>query len=249
VIEVRGVSKTFHPGRFGPKQSVEAVRGVSLRCLPGRVFALLGPNGSGKTTLLRMIASLITPDEGAIQVAGFDTRRDGRDVRRRLGFLTNAALPNTRLTAEETMDYFGGLHGMSARHVQQRRDLLFERLDITGFARRPVGGLSAGMRQRVAVARTLLHDPEVVVLDEATAGLDVLAAGNLLAMVRECRQAGRTVLFSTHIMGEVTLLADDVGILHQGRLVFSGTLENLSANRISASLEEEFVRLLEGRAA
>ncbi len=249
MIEVSGVSKTFHPGRFGPKQTVEAVRGVSLRCEPGRVFALLGPNGSGKTTLLRMIASLITPDEGRIDVAGFDTRRDGREVRRRLGFLANAAMPNTRLTAEETMDYFGGLHGMSARQVQQRRDILFERLDITGFARRPVGGLSAGMRQRVAVARTLLHDPEVVVLDEATAGLDVLAAGNLLAMVRECRQAGRTVLFSTHIMGEVTLLADDVGILHQGRLVFSGTLENLNANRVSASLEEEFVRLLEGRAA
>jgi len=249
VIEVSGVSKAFGAGRFGPKDRVEAVRAVSLRCEPGRVFALLGPNGSGKTTLLRMIASLLTPDAGTLRVAGFDTRRDGRDVRRRLGFLTNAALPHSRLTPDETMDYFGGLHGMSAADVRRRRELLFERLDIHGFARRPVGGLSAGMRQRVAVARTLLHDPEVVVLDEATAGLDVLAAGNLLAMVRECRHAGRTVLFSTHIMGEVTLLADDVGILHQGALVYSGTLENLNATRVSASLEEEFVRLLEGRAA
>lgn len=249
MIEVHGVSKTFRPGGFRAKQAVAAVRQVSLRCEPGRVFALLGPNGSGKTTLLRMIASLITPDEGTLQVAGFDTRQHGREVRRRLGFLTNAALPHSRLTPWETMDYFGGLHGMGAGQIQQRRDLLFERLDISDFARRPVGGLSAGMRQRVAVARTLLHDPEVVVLDEATAGLDVLAAGNLLAMVRECRQAGRTVLFSTHIMGEVTLLADDVGILHQGRLVYSGTLQDLNANRLSASLEEEFVRLLEGRAA
>ncbi len=249
MIEVRGVSKRFGSGRVGRGVAVEAVSEVSFRCEPGRVFALLGPNGSGKTTLLRMIASLLAPDRGSVEVAGFDTRTASREVRRRLGFLTNAAMPHSRLTPDETMDYFGGLHGMSAARIAERRELLFGRLDIGGFARRPVGGLSAGMRQRVAVARTLLHDPEVVVLDEATAGLDVLAAGNLLAMVRECREAGRTVLFSTHIMGEVTLLADDLGIVHHGRMVYRGTLADLERNRVAGSLEEEFVRILEGQAA
>lgn len=246
MIEVQDVGKTFGASRWGGGAPVVAVDGVGFCCQPGRVFALLGPNGSGKTTVLRMIAALLRPSAGRVRVAGFDTVTAGREVQRRLGFLTGAAQAHSRLTPWELMDYFGGLHGMERAQLARRRGELFERLEIGPYARRPLAGLSAGMRQRVAVVRALLHDPEVVVLDEPTAGLDVVAAGKLLGMVRECRAAGRTVVFSTHIMGEVSMLADDVAIIHGGKLVYAGTLAEFDRQRVAGTLEEEFVRVLEG---
>lgn len=225
---------------------VKALSGVSFRCEAGRVFALLGPNGSGKTTLLRIISTLMTADEGQVLVGGMDVREHARDVRRQLGFLTGTAGLHDKLSPVETLEFFGGLQGMRGTRLKMRMAELMEWLEIGDFSTRPCGKLSMGQKQRVMIARTLLHDPTVVVFDEATTGLDVLAAQSLIGMIRQCRDQGKTVLFSTHIMGEVAMLADDLTILHEGRQVFLGGLDELKSGQQAGSLEDEFVRLLGG---
>jgi len=242
MIRVDGVKKYFHPAK--KQEVVKAVDGVSLQAEAGRTFAVLGPNGSGKTTLLRMLATMLQPDEGSLSVAGFDSVTEGAEVRKRIGFLTGSARLHKRLTGRETLDFFGGLYGIESEQLKDRQDELIAELDMGSFVDRPIEKLSMGQQQRVMIARTLLHDPEIVVFDEATAGLDVLAAKTLMDIMKQCREAGKTVLFATHIMGEVSMLADDVMILHKGKSCFTGTFEELKAQQQADSLEEEFVRLL-----
>ncbi len=243
MIEVKNVHKIYPASKGG--EEVHAVNNVSFRCEPGRVFALLGPNGSGKTTLLRMISTLMKPLKGEIKVAGMDISSDGAAVRSQIGFLTGSAGLHEKLSARETLNYFGKLHGLGRDLLELRIEELVERFELGEFLDRPTGKLSMGQKQRVMLARTLVHDPEVVVFDEATTGLDVLAAKSLMDIIRSCREDGKTVLFSTHIMGEVSMLADDVLILHKGRQIFEGTMDDFRAGQQSASIEDEFVRLLE----
>ena len=198
----------------------------ALHCKPGRIFALLGPNGAGKTTTLRMIATLLRPDAGKIEIAGVDALADPVAARRKLGFLTGSTKLYERLTAEETLRYYAAL-------------------GIDAFADRRVGKLSTGMQQKVSIARTIIHDPEVLVFDEATSGLDVIAARAIIQFIRQCRADGKTVLFSTHIMSEVTMLADDLAIVHGGKLIYSGTFAEFTAASGQSSVEEEFVRRIE----
>lgn len=244
MIEVHDVHKTFSAKRR--KEAVHAVRGVSFTAQSGRVLALLGPNGSGKTTVLRMVATLLRPDQGAVSVGGYDTVDCSHDVRRNIGFLTGSARLHEKLTGRETLEYFGQLYGLKGRDLTARIEQLIELLDMGDFQYRPAGKLSMGQKQRIMVGRTLIHDPEVVVFDEATAGLDVLAAQTIADIVRDCRSSGKTVLFSTHIMGEVAMLADDVVIIHKGQQVFSGSFELFKNQQTEATLEEEFVSLLRG---
>lgn len=242
MIFVDDVYKTYRNAAAG--EEVEALGGVSFRCQPGRIFALLGPNGSGKTTLLRILATLMRADEGRVEVAGYDAQTEGELVRKSVGFLTGAAGLHGKLTPRESLEYFGSLHGLKSKVLVRRIEELVERLDMSEFCQRPCGSLSMGQRQRTMIARTLIHDPSVVVFDEATTGLDVLAAAALTDMMRQCRDMGKTVLFSTHIMGEVAMLADDVTILHKGKQVFLGSMQQLREQQSEASLEEEFVSLL-----
>lgn len=243
MIEVQNVHKIY-PGKIAG-DAVHAVNDVSFRCEPGRIFALLGPNGSGKTTLLRMIATMMKPTSGSVKVAGKDILTDSGVIRKQLGFLTGSAGLHHKLSASETLDFFGKLHGIKSRDLAQRKEELIERFQLSEFLTRATGTLSMGQKQRVMLARTLIHDPEIVVFDEATTGLDVLAAKGLIDIIRACRNEGKTVLFSTHIMGEVSMLADDVFILHEGREVYSGTMDKLRSEQSCGSLEDEFVRLLE----
>ena len=245
MIEAKQVGKTFRTGKG--KDDVRAVDGVSFRCEPGRVFALLGPNGSGKTTLLRMISTLMSPDQGAgeLSVSGFDCVTESEQVRKRIGFLTGSAGLHEKLSGRETLEFFGKLHGISNVDLKKKIVEMVEEFDLTEFIDRATGKLSMGQKQRVMIARTLIHDPEVVIFDEATTGLDVLAAKGLIDIIRACRDAGKTVLFSTHIMGEVALLADDVTVLHKGRQIYSGDIENLTQSQEGASMEEKFINLLE----
>lgn len=185
-------------------------------------------------------------DGGSVQVGGIDVREDAREVRRQLGFLTGTAGLHDKLSALETLQFFGGLQGMKGAKLRERVAEMIAWLEIGEFANRPCGKLSMGQKQRVMIARTLLHDPAVVVFDEATTGLDVLAAQSLIGMIRLCRDQGKTVLFSTHIMGEVAMLADDLTILHKGSQVFTGGLDELKRGQKEGSLEDEFVRLLGG---
>lgn len=242
------VAQAPRPGAVS--SSLRAVSAVSFTCRPGRVFALLGPNGAGKTTMLRMIATLIRPDGGRISIAGVDAVADPIAARRRLGFLTGSTRLYERLTAEENVRYAADLHDVAPAEYRRRRDALFAALGIDAFAGRRAGQLSTGMRQKVAIARTIIHDPEVVVFDEATSGLDVIAARAIIQLIRDCRAQGKTVLFSTHIMSEVTMLADDLAVVHRGRVLASGELGEVLARAVDEhgqrrSLEDEFVRLID----
>lgn len=245
--------KTFAPDRqhrkeLGPgaePQAVNAVAGISFICQPGRVFTLLGPNGAGKTTTLRMIATLLRPTAGSISVAGLDVLRQPQEVRKKIGFLTGTTRLYERLTPEEIVRYYGDLHGMDRDVFRRRRDELFNLLGIGEFAGRRIGKLSTGMRQKVSIARTLIHDPEVIVFDEPTVGLDVITARHIIDLIRSCRNSGKTVIFSTHIMGEVSLLSDDLAIINNGKLCYNGSYSDFRAAMKRDSLEEEFIRLVE----
>lgn len=224
--------------------AVNAVAGISFTCKPGRVFTLLGPNGAGKTTTLRMIATLLKPTSGSISVAGLDVVAQARDVRRTIGFLTGTTRLYERLTAEETVKYYADLHGMETGRYTERKEKLFSLLGIDEFAGRRIGKLSSGMRQKVSIARTMIHDPEIVVFDEPTVGLDVITARHIIDLIKTCREEGKTVLFSTHIMGEVSLLSDDLAIIHNGKLCYNGPYEEFRKNMRTQSLEEEFIRIV-----
>jgi len=253
MIEVSNLHKRFKRSenrkqsvyRKAPKETVNAVDGISFTCRPGRIFTLLGPNGAGKTTALRIIASMLKPSSGEVRVAGFDVVKDPLKVRRRLGFLTGATGLYDRMSGRETLKYFAELHGMSEEAWKPRADELIERLDISEFADRRIGKLSMGQKQRISIARTLVHDPEVIVFDEPTNGLDVLTSRTIIEWIRECRNLGKTVIFSTHIMGEVSLLSDDLAIIHQGRLVYDGEFSDFREAHAEHSLEDAFIRVLD----
>ena len=190
MIVVKNLRKTFKLSRQQKKElkntpgargdgTLDAVAGVSFTCQPGRIFSLLGPNGAGKTTALRMIATLLKPTSGSIEVAGIDVVKKPQEVRRRLGFLTGTTKLYDRLNANELVKYYADLHGMDRSAFEKRRDELFERLDMRDFAKRRIGRLSSGMRQKVSIVRTMIHDPDIIVFDEPTVGLDVVTAKNI----------------------------------------------------------------------
>jgi sodium transport system ATP-binding protein len=231
------------PGFHG--RTIDALQDVSYTCRPGRIFALLGPNGAGKTTALRLIATMLRPTAGKITVGGYDVVRDPVEVRKRVGFLTGNTGLYDRLTPNELVKYYADLHGLDPRAYATRRDELFTLLGIHEFATRRIGKLSSGMKQKVSIARTIIHDPAVVVFDEATAALDVVTSRSIIQFIRRCKEEGKTVLFSTHRMGEVSLLSDDLAIIHRGRLIYSGTYAEFTAQMKTQSVEDEFVRLVE----
>jgi sodium transport system ATP-binding protein len=238
VIEADRLSKQFHDSKRG---LVRAVDGVSFCCQPGRVYGLLGANGAGKTTALRTLATILEPSDGTARVAGYDIRRDPQKVRAHIGFLSTATALYGRLTAKEMVEYFGRLYGLGGETLRRRVETLFQRLEID-FPDRRCEALSTGMKQKVSIARTLVHDPPVMIFDEPTSGLDVMSARAITGFIRECREQGKTVLFSTHVMSEAEKLCDTIGILHQGRLKTEGTLAELRQRYGQQDLEEIFVQ-------
>jgi len=241
VIEAENLSKHFRDPR---RALVHAVDGVTFRCEPGQVYGLLGANGAGKTTTLRMLATILEPTSGTARVAGHDIRRASQAVRSSIGFLSTATALYGRLTAREMTEYFGRLHGLEGPALRRRVEAVFERLEID-FGDRRCDALSTGMKQKVSIARTLVHDPPVMIFDEPTLGLDVMTARAIVAFIRECRDHGKTVLFSTHVMTEAEKLCDTIGIIHQGRLLAEGPLAALRVRYQQRDLEEIFVRAVE----
>ncbi len=209
---------------------LHGVAGVSFACRPGRVFTLLGPTGAGKTTAPRMAAMLMRPSAGEMSRLVRQVTERPHEVRRGLGLLTGTTRLWERLTPNELLRHHANLCGMERRQSNRRREKLFKLLGLHEFADRRIGKLSSGLRQRISIARTIDHDPEVVVFDEPSQGLEVIASRHIIQLIRDCRQAGRTLLFSTHLMGEVSLLADDMATLHRGTLCFLGTYQELVAN-------------------
>jgi sodium transport system ATP-binding protein len=196
-----------------------------------------------------MIATMLRPSEGSIQVAGFDTRGQASQVRRKIGFLTGSTGLYARLTPDELVRYYADLHGMDRRTFEKRRARLFSILGIDQFAGRRIGKLSSGMKQKVSIARTIIHDPEVVVFDEPTVGLDVITARSIIGLIRDCREEGKTVIFSTHIMGEVSLLSDDLAVIHNGGLLFNDSYSEFRKQIGSGSIEDAFIRLVNNAGA
>jgi sodium transport system ATP-binding protein len=241
MIELTGLTK-----RYGP---LTAVEGLTLRVEPGEVYALLGPNGAGKTTALRCLATLLRPSEGAAAVCGLDVRAEPHAVRRRLAFLSSSMGLYERLTPVELIEFFGRLQGLDEGTLATRVEEMVELFSLSGFASRLCGKLSTGQRQRVALARALVHDPPVLILDEPTHGLDVLSGQAIYEFITRERARAKTVLFSTHQMGEVELLADRVGVLRGGRLVAEGRPPELVARTGAPNLVRAFLALAGGDAA
>jgi len=241
MIEVEGLTKTF-PHRGRPQ--VAAVDDVWFTVNPGEVFGLLGPNGAGKTTTLRMLCTVLKPTAGYATVAGFDVASQPGEVRKHVGFLSANTGVYDRMTAWEMVEYYGRLYGLSGAPLRRRLDELFESFHMTEF-RDVVGGkLSTGMRQKVSIARALVHDPPVLIFDEPTNGLDVLVQRAVIRNIADLRGRGKTILFSSHIMTEVEKLCDRVAIMARGRIVACGTLQELRAKYGQTDLEELFFALV-----
>jgi sodium transport system ATP-binding protein len=243
MIVAESLGKEFRDKKRG---AIRAVADLSFYCNPGEVYGLLGANGAGKTTALRMLATILVPTSGTARVAGFDIRKEPEKARGSLGFLSTATALYGRLTALEMVEYFGSLYGLDAAAARKRSLALFERLDIKEFGDRRCEELSTGMKQRVSIARTLVHDPPVMIFDEPTSGLDVISARTIVDFIHECKKNGKTVVFSTHVMSEAEKLCDRIGIIHNGKLLAEGSLQELRARYRNDDLEEIFIRVVRG---
>jgi len=221
----------------------KVLRGISLEAGSGEIYGLLGPNGAGKTTTLRLICTLLAPDAGSVEVLGFDTRIAPEEVRRRVGVVTADIGVYPRLSARENITYFAELSGVLDGELKRRVDTVLERLDMVSFADQRAESLSSGQKQKVAIARAIVHDPDVLMFDEPTSNLDVLASREIRNFMVESRGRGKCVIFSTHVLHDAERLCDRVTILHEGSVVATGpTAEVRGAHR---DLEDAFLELVE----
>ena len=218
------------------------LRGISLEASSGEIFGLLGPNGAGKTTTLRIICTLLTPDAGSVEVLGFDTRAAPEEVRRRVGVVTAEIGVYARLSARENIVYFAELSGVRDGELDRRVDAVIDRLDMGSFASQRAESLSSGQKQKVAIARAIVHDPEILMFDEPTSNLDVLASREIRDFMVESRGRGKSVIFSTHVLHDAERLCDRVTILHQGTVVASGTTAEVRGSH--RDLEDAFLELV-----
>jgi sodium transport system ATP-binding protein len=241
MIEARGLSKRFQDKKRG---EIRAVDNVSFTCQPGKIYGLLGANGAGKTTTLRMLATILEPTEGTAVICGCDVVEQPEKVRANVGFLSTATALYPRLTAQEFVEYFGRLNGLDESTLKKRVDDIFNRLDMNNFRDRRCDKLSTGMKQKTSIARTLVHDPPVMIFDEPTTGLDVMTARTIIGFISDCRSRGKTVIFSTHIMSEVERLCDSIGIIHDGKLMAEGTVPELRSKYAEHNLEEIIVKVV-----
>jgi sodium transport system ATP-binding protein len=248
VIEVRELAKRFSARIDGKRADVVAVEQVSFTAADGRITALLGPNGAGKTTTLRIIGALVKADHGSAHVGGVDVNADPRAVRASLGMLSDARGLYVRLTARENVDYYANLRGVPAAERDARLASFAEILDMGALLERRTEGFSTGEKLKVALARALIHDPQHLVLDEPTNGLDVVSTRALRRMLLHLRNAGKCIVISSHIMQEVEQLADEVVIVAHGRTVAHGTSDSIRAQAGCDSLEDAFVKLAYGEA-
>lgn len=241
MIHVDKLVKSFRDLRRG---LVHAVDHVSFEARPGEVFGLLGPNGAGKTTTMRILCTVLRPTGGRALVAGYDVATDPAQVRRHIGFMSANTAIYDRMSAWEMVGYFGRLYGLPEERLRERLETVFQALHMNDFRDTLGAKMSTGMRQKVSIARAIIHDPPVLIFDEPTAGLDVLVARAVLQNIEQLRATGKCVLFSTHIMREVERLCDRVAIISRGRIQAYGTLPELRDQYGENDLEELFFRLV-----
>jgi sodium transport system ATP-binding protein len=222
--------------------SNKVLRGISFEARAGQIFGLLGPNGAGKTTTLRIICTLLSPDRGTVSVLGFDTLKAPQEVRSRIGVVTADIGVYPRLSARENIEYFARLYGLFGGELARRTDGVIERLDMGSFTKQRAESLSSGQKQKVAIARAIVHDPDVLMFDEPTSNLDVLASKEVREFMVEAKGRGKCVIFSTHVMHDAERLCDRITILHEGRVVASGTTAEIRGDR--RDLEDSFLELV-----
>jgi len=243
MIQAEGLTKIFHDPKRGGE--FRAVDDASFECRPGRIFGLLGPNGAGKTTTLRILSTTLKPTHGTVVLDGVDVVADPDGARARLGFCTGTTGIYERLTPREMIRYFGRLYGLAGDPLERRCGELFDLLDMHEFADTPNGRLSAGMRQKVSLSRTIVHDPPVLIFDEPTTSLDILVARTVVDFIADCRDRGKTVILSTHIVAEMEKLCDDVAILHKGKILEQGPVDEVKARSETDSIEDLFFRRID----
>jgi sodium transport system ATP-binding protein len=242
MVEVEHLVKTF-PTASGPLK--HAVAGISFDVSPGEIYGLLGPNGAGKTTTLRILSGLMRPTSGRVIVNGHDAVADSQTAKRYIGFLTAQTGLYQRLSPRELLPYFAELHGMDRGLAQRRVQELIDWLGMESFADLRCGALSTGQKQRTNIARALIADPPVLIMDEPTLGLDVLTNRIILDFIRQERKAGKAILLSTHYLDEAEALCDRIGLLHEGRLIIEGDMETLRSQTGCQRLSEVFLKLVE----
>jgi len=254
MLEIQELKKTFElkngkrapTGRVDPREegkSFHALRKVDLSLPQGKILGLLGANGAGKTTLMRILATSLRPTSGTVTLLGYDAVKDANEVRRRVGFLSGTTGLYGNLSAIKILTYFGRLYGMPDNELKVKIESLLEELDIKEFAHRRVDTLSVGMKQRISIARSLVHSPELIIFDEPTTGLDVPTAQVVLSFIEKCRNSSKTVIFSTHHMHEVEKLCDQVVLIHEGMVRFSGTVEQMKRKANCVHLDDAYLAL------
>jgi sodium transport system ATP-binding protein len=241
MIQVRALMKAYADLRRG---EFVALAGISFQAAPGEIYGLLGPNGAGKTSALRILSTVLRPTSGTASVNGYDVGTQPALVRHQIGFVSCNTAVYDRMTAWEMVEYFGRLYGLPRELLRDRMEKLFERLKMNEIRDVLGAKMSTGMKQKVSIARAIVHDPPVLIFDEATAGLDVLVARALLRTVSELRDQGKCIIFSTHIMREAERLCDRVAILHRGHILAEGTLTELREKQQEHDLEELFFQLI-----
>ncbi|HEX6961280.1 MAG TPA: ATP-binding cassette domain-containing protein [Lacipirellula sp.] len=241
MIEARQLTKVYADLHRGP---FVALDGLSFTAKSGEVYGLLGPNGAGKTTALRILSTVLQPTSGTALINGFDVVTQPTLVRQTIGFMSANTAVYDRMTAWEMVEYFGRLYGMPEERLRERMELLFDRLQMQEIRDLLGAKMSTGMKQKVSIARAIVHDPPVLIFDEATNGLDVLVARSLLEAVAELREQGKCIVFSTHIMREAERLCDRIAIVHHGRMLAEGTIGELRERYGQPDLEEIFFDLI-----
>jgi len=241
MIQVEGLTKIFHDNKRG---KVVAVNHLEFNCQKGKIFGLLGPNGAGKTTTLRILATMMQPTDGKAKINGFDVVKKPHEVRKQIGFLSGETGLYGRFTPRETLKFFGKINGMENKAIDKKMDDIFHTLNMDNFKDVRVDKLSTGMKQKLSIARCILHDPSVLILDEPTVGLDIITARTVTDYVKEFKKQGKCVIYSTHIMREAEKLCDTIGIIHHGKLLANGTLGELKKHSSSEDLEELFFELI-----
>lgn len=245
MIEIHDLKKVFENKKKGSVLYKEALKGISFACKPGEIFGLLGPNGAGKTTTLRCISTLIKPTGGTISVDGYDVIKDERKVRSIIGFLTSDMKLDGFFTPDYLMDYFGRLNKMNPEDIAERKEVLIKELHMEEFRHKKIDKLSTGMKQKTSIAISLIHNPDIIIFDEPTNGLDVVTAKNVTDFLKKYAREGKTVLISTHIMGVAEQICDKIGIIIEGLIKELGTLEEIVKGNNTDNLEDVFFKYLE----
>jgi len=246
MIEVQSLRKVFGTPGGG---EVVAVRDATFNVNPGEIFGLLGPNGAGKTTLLRMLGTIILPSSGNCTVAGVATDEAPETARRHIGFLSGNTRLYGRLTGRELLRYFGRLYDMPDDKIAERTEELTQVLSMSDFIDRRCDTLSTGQTQKVSIARVILHDPDVLILDEPTLGLDIMTSRAILEFIQDARDRGRSIVFSTHYMTEAELLCDRIAMIHQGSILALDTKEALYESTGTDNLKDAFLSLVDAAEA